>query len=61
MASSSQQKSLQDESHLEAGQQQWSEITPASTSAAVEGADGFHSVKVEPRASARSTPAFARS
>ncbi|KAK6261398.1 hypothetical protein QUC31_007214 [Theobroma cacao] len=60
MASSSHQKSLQDESHLEAGQQQWSEITPASTSAAVEGADGFHSVKVEPGASGlkqKNTPA----
>ncbi|WRX18189.1 protein of unknown function DUF3447 - like 10, partial [Theobroma cacao] len=56
MASSSHQKSLQDESHLEAGQQQWSEITPASTSAAVEGADGFHSVKVEPRASGIKNP-----
>ncbi|WRX19258.1 protein of unknown function DUF3447 - like 10, partial [Theobroma cacao] len=55
LSSSSHQKSSQDESNLVAGQQQSPEITPASNSTAVEGAE-FQTVEVEPRASGIKNP-----
>ncbi|XP_017972115.1 PREDICTED: uncharacterized protein LOC18604234 isoform X2 [Theobroma cacao] len=57
LSRSSHQKSLQDESNLVAGQQQPPEITPASNSTAVEGAE-LQTVEVKPRASAMSFAAM---
>ncbi|KAK6249725.1 hypothetical protein SCA6_003730, partial [Theobroma cacao] len=53
LSGSSHQKSSQDESNLVAGQQQLPEITPASNSTAVEGAE-LQTVEVKPRASEHS-------